>query len=418
MANMLDVAEQNIIVVQSQEYKFFEQLTQKYGIPWSLEEKKSSLLPLSKAYVGYINTPIRTITLKPKYVEIGFEHIVRMYLYVYGYRPTDSAAILDVSSADTSVDVASMFLSNLKRNIQEGIIRTYKREERKSKAIKGRVDYTQTYKNMLVRKRNPVATTVSTLSVKNDINDLIQTALHKLRHVEQFSSESASLSMYFEGAATNVQHGSDLLSSVHFNSNTLRYRRTLIYAAMIIDQLSYSDTGSTIGTDSFLVNFDRLFEDFVAKVLKEIPEKKEFSTWATKKKFARVVGNFAGDEDREYQPDILFRYTAEDEKYDYMPSAYAVLDVKNKAYGVFKNPDIYQMLTYTKLLHGQKSVLLYPSFHNRRPESLELNQEIFKPATISACFVNIAEETGEAFLRSIRMFADTVLKTILDIPLS
>lgn len=87
---------------------------------------------------------------------------------------------------------------------------------------------------------------------------------------------------------------------------------------MIIDQLTYSDKGSSIGTDSFLVNFDRLFENFVAKVLKEIPEKREFTTWSAKKRFADVIGSTGVYSGREYQPDIIYRYKEEDEAFDYM----------------------------------------------------------------------------------------------------
>ena len=418
MTDTNDNAEQNIIAVQKEEEGFFESFTRKYNIRWTYEEKQAGILPLSKSYVGYINTPVRMITLKPKYNEIGFEHIVRMYLYVYGYRPTDSAAVLDVSESDTSADVADMFIKNLRRNVQEGIIRTYDRRRIDTKAVRGSVDYLRTYYNLLRGKRKYVDTRVSILSVDNDYNALIMTALSKLRHIDKYSSTAAGLSMYFEGARSNVIDGSGLLNRIIYNSNTSRYRRTLTYAAMIIDQLSYSDTGSVVGTDSFLINFDRLFEDFVIKILKDVPEKKEFSTWSSVRKFADVSGIEGVYEVREYQPDIIYRFVPEDEKHDYMPSAYAVLDVKNKAHGLFKNADIYQMLTYTRLLHGEKSVLLYPSFYKRMPEKLLLNPSIFTPSEINACFVNIADETGEAFLESVRWFADTVVKVISDIPVS
>lgn len=416
MAEINEIAEQNIITIKDGEYSFFDSFTKKYGIAWSYEEKKNSILPLSKSYVGYITTPIRTLLLKPKYSEIGFEHIIRLYLYVYGYRPTDSAAILDVSDSETSADVADMFIKNLRRNVQEGIIRSYQKESILAESIKGRVNYTKTFKNSMLRKRKFVDTRVSSLSLKNDYNNLILTALKKLQHVKEYTADATELSMYFEGADASVKNGSILLEKINFNSNTSRYRRTLTYAAMIIDQLSYSDQGSAVGTDSFLINFDRLFEDFVAKVLKEVPEKKEFTTWANKKRFADVINASGKYEEREYQPDIIYRYVAEDEKYDYTPSAYAVLDVKNKAYGQFKNADIYQMLTYVRLLHGQKAVLLYPSFHNRHPEVLSLDPAVFSPSTISACFVNIADESGADFLKSIHCFADVVVKTIQDIP--
>ena len=161
MAISTDSAEQNIITIQDGEQAFFEEFTKKYGIDWSYEERKNNILPLSRSYVGYITTPDRIITLKPKYHEIGFEHIIRLYLYVYGYRPTDSAAILDLSNAETSADVADMFLRNLRRNVQEGIIRTYDRESVHTTALKGRVDYTRTYLAAMMRKRKFVDARVS-----------------------------------------------------------------------------------------------------------------------------------------------------------------------------------------------------------------------------------------------------------------
>lgn len=268
----------------------------------------------------------------------------------------------------------------------------------------------------MLRKERFVDTRVSLLSVENDYNSLILAALRKLQHVKGYTSVATELSMYFEGAGPLVKSGRAVLESINFNSNTSRYRRTLTYAAMIVDQLSYNDQGANVGTDSFIINFDRLFEDFVIKVLKDVPEKKEFTTWNAKKRFANIVNNSGRYEEREYQPDIVFRYVEEDEKYDYMPSAYAVLDVKNKAYSQFKNADVYQMLTYVRLLHGQKAILIYPSFYNRPPELLQLDASIFTPETISACFINIADKKGEKFLAATRQFADVVLKTIYDIP--
>lgn len=253
------------------------------------------------------------------------------------------------------------------------------------------------------------------MSINNNINSLILSALEKLKHTDEYFSDAAQLEMYFYGADRNVQNGSGLLQEITFNSNTARYRRTLTYAAMIIDQLTYSDKGASVGTDSFLINFDRLFEEFVAKILKEIPEKREFTTWSTKKRFADVIGSTGVYSGREYQPDIIYRYKEEDEAFDYMPSAYAVLDVKNKAYGQFKNADIYQIMMYAKLLHSEKALLLYPSFTNRRTETLSLNSEIFNPSLIYACFVDIGDESGEKFLQSIHEFANNVVYTIQDI---
>jgi len=415
MREYIDLDNQNIISVLENEEEFFERFTRKHGILWRPEDKYNHILPLSKSYVGYIVTPNRKINLLPKYREIGFEHIFRMYLYVYGYKSSDSASVLDVSKTQNDIDVAQLFFDSLQKNIQTGIIRTYKRTLISSREIKGNVNYRSTYLKHMKRRKHPVDAVVSKLSLDNSYNRLIVSALSKLCHVRNYTSISSKILMYFEGVLDNVDSGSELFESITFNSNTSRYRQTLLYAAMIIDELDYDDVGNSVGTESFIVNFDRLFEDFVAKILINTPEKREFITWKESKKYADIISNGAKFDSRYYLPDILYQFKAEDEKFEYLPSSNAVLDVKNKAYGIFKNADIYQILTYAKLLHSKKALLLYPSFSEKYPDELILNPEIFDPPVIFGCYINIADSTGEKFLNSISFFVETVERIISDI---
>lgn len=415
MEEYLGVADQNIISIIDNEEEYFERFVKKHGIVWRTEDKINRILPLSKSYVGYIVTPIRKINLAPKYKEIGFEHIFRMYLYVYGYKSTDSPGVLDVSETQNDIDVAKLFFESLQKNIQTGILQTYQKSSITSKSIRGRVDFVSTYLNQQKGRRNPVKSVVSKLSLDNQYNRLIASALVKLHHVRSYSSIAAKYLMYFEHVDDKVTNGSMLLESINFNSNTSRYRQTLLYAAMIIDELDYDDVGNSVGTESFIINFDRLFEDFVAKILKDIPKEREFITWTDSKKYGDVLSNGTKLDSREYLPDILYRFKVDDEKREYLPSAYAVLDVKNKAYGTFKNADVYQILTYAKLLHSRKALLLYPSFNKKLPDELVLNPEIFDPSIISGCYINIADNTGENFIESISFFVDTVERVLSDI---
>lgn len=415
MEKYLDVENQNIISIHEEEVEFFERFTRKNGIIWHPEDKYNLLLPLSKSYVGYIVTPKRKINLPTKYREIGFEHIFRIYLYVYGYKPADSPGVLNVSKSQNDIDVAKLFFDSLQKNIQTGIIQTYVKSSLASRNIRGSVNYRKTYMNHLKRKNKPVETKISQLSLDNPQNRLIVTALSKLRHVKGYSSISLRLLMYFENVPDVIESGSSIFETFVFNSNTSRYRQTLLYAAMIIDDLDYDDVGNSVGTESFLINFDGLFEDFVAKVLEDTPNTREFITWNDSKKYADILNNGIRFDSREYLPDILYKFKAEDERFDFLPSSYAVLDVKNKAYGVFKNVDVYQILMYARLLHSKKALLLYPSFSNKYPEELILNPEIFDPSIITGCYINIAEKTGEKFLESIKFFVEMIEKTISDI---
>lgn len=415
MKHYLDGFDQNIIKILDGEEAYFESLVKKNNISWFSEDRKNGILNLSKAYVGYIVTPKRKINLQPKYKEINFEHIFRMYLYVYGYKSTDSSAVLDISKSQNEIDVAKLFLDSLQKDIQLGILQTYQSSSITSKKLKGRINYPKTWMSYVTGRRNFVYSNVSRLTLNNNFNRLIATALLKLRHVKSHSTKASSFLMYFEGVESNIINASKLLESIHFNSNTSRYRQTLIYAAMIIDQLDYDDLGDSIGTESFLINFDRLFEDFVAKVLISVPKEREFITWKSAKKYAEIFSNGIRQDSREYLPDLLFRYIEEDQNQDYLPSSYAVLDVKNKAYGTFKNADVYQVLTYAKILHSKKALLIYPSFSRKNPESLVLNPEIFDPAIITSCYINIADSTGEQFLTAIDFFVDTVERVLMEI---
>lgn len=415
MNEILDIADHHIIKVLDSEEDFFEKFTQRYNIPWKTDDRMNNIFPISKSYVGYIVTPQRKINLLPKYREVKFEHIFRMYLYVYNYKSSDSPNILDVSSTDSEIDVSKLFFDSLQKNIQSGIIQQYLKRSVKARSLSGTVNFTKTYINHLKGKKKPVQSKSSKLTLDNIYNCLIVTALKKLQHVKSYSSLSTSLLMYFEDVEGNIDNGSEAFKSIVFNSNTSRYRQTLMYAAMIIDNLDYDNVGNSVGGESFLVNFDRLFEDFVSKVLKTIPENRDYITWDDSKKYAEIISQGETIDFREYLPDILYKFQAEDEKYDYTASSFAVLDVKNKAYGIFKNADVYQILMYAKLLHSQKALLLYPAFSRRKSEKLLLKNELFDPSEITACFVNIADDTGDNFLESIKIFVATVESILSDV---
>lgn len=402
----------NIIKVSDAEIPFFERFAKKYNIAWLYEEKQENLFSISNSYVGYIVTSVRKINLSPKYDEIGFEHIFRMYLYVYSYQKTDDNSILDISNSNKEIDIANIFLKSVEKNIQQGIYQSYSKRLKNVGAIKGKIRYAKTYQNYLLNKHNYVSSYISGLEINNNINNLIVSALVKLRKIKKYTSRVSSLLMYYQGVSGDVVNGTKALAEINFNSNTNRFKQTLTYASMIIDRLDFDNIGNALGTESFLINFDKLFEDFVAKILTTLPKKKEFLVWSSTKDYGAIHRANGLIEKREYLPDIVYRYVEEDEKMNYFPTAFAVLDVKNKAFSTFKNADIYQILTYARLLSSSKMLLLYPSFDTKATESMVLDPELFSPSIISACFVNICIENGNNFLEEITRFANEVYSTI------
>ncbi|SPP28936.1 conserved hypothetical protein [Brochothrix thermosphacta] len=406
---------QNIIYIKENEFEFFDNFSKKNNINWSEEHKENSIITLNNSLVGYIVTPERKINLLPKYDEVDFEHIFRMYLYIYSYKPTESPRILDISKNQNDLDIAELFFEQLSKNMQLGIIQEYKKKQQELKIVKGKVDYIKTYKKNMINKKNIVYSKVSKLSLNNQINKMIVTALNKLQFINEYSVQARKYLTYFENVDLISENGSEYLKQIKFNSNTSRYRQTLLYASMIIDKLDYENTGSSVGTESFLLNFDKLFEEFIGEILTKVPREREFSIWTKGEEFGSIKDFGVTKEKKFFLPDILFKYLKEDEKFNYASSSFAVIDVKNKAYSTFKNSDIYQIITYARLLHSQKMILIYPSFFKKYPEILSLDSEIFSPSIISGIFVNVCGESGDEFLEDINFFVSMMEKTLFNI---
>ncbi|MFR0515005.1 5-methylcytosine restriction system specificity protein McrC [Limosilactobacillus mucosae] len=410
MSELQGIKNQTIINVLDKEVPFFEEFTRKQGIDWPSDQKNNGLLILSASMVGFIITPYREIKLPVKYSEITFEHILRMYLYVHTYRNNDDAKELDVTSNNDDLDITKSFFRLLEKQLNNGIIRTYEKTNVNSRTVVGRVNWIKSYENILKRKSNPIVAQNYKLTTNNDINRLIVGALNKLSHSNLYALQARNYLDFFSDVKNPIQKkGTNFLHTIVFNSNTNRYRKILNYAAMIIDNTDYSDLGNNTGMQSFLLNFDALYEDFVIKVLTEESHTQGFSTWGRMHVFAQSSFN----NEIVYKPDILFKYIKEDPNNDYKESSFGVLDCKNKAHSVFKNADVYQIISYSRKLAAKKTILLYPSFEPKVHEVLSLDYDLFSPSVIYAVFVNIANDEGEEFLESVRSFAKDVV-TILN----
>lgn len=409
MSNYRSSKNQTIIKVQDREIPFFENFTKNSGIFWSKEQKDNGLLILSASLVGYIVTPYRTIKLPVKYSEITFEHVLRMYLYLYTFRKNDDAKELDISPNSDDLDITKSFFRLLRKETSNGILREYKPANIHEKVVTGHVNWNKTLYNIKKMSNSPITTTKFSLSTDNPINRLIVGALTKLTLSNKYSSTATGFLEFFRDVKNPVKkNGAKHLQNIVFNSNTNRYRKLLNYASMIIDNTDYNDMGKNTSVRSFLLNFDALYEDFVIKILTEESHVQGFSTWNG----MHALGHSSTFGDVTYQPDILFKYQSEDPNNDYKEHAYGVLDCKNKAYSIFKNADIYQIVSYSRKLNSNYAILLYPSFEDTQPAVLNLDYDLFSPASIYAAFINISKDSGEDFLKSIKNFAKTVVSIL------
>ncbi|CAK1254770.1 hypothetical protein LMG30237_ALEAABJJ_01600 [Fructobacillus tropaeoli] len=146
---------------------------------------------------------------------------------------------------------------------------------------------------------------------------------------------------------------------------------------MIIDNLFIDSKLGMNGGESFLQNFDILFEQFIRKILSQTPNR-EYKTWKQSSIFGTVYEKNQKVDERVYIPDIIFKEKQKDSENEFRDSALAVIDVKNKAFSQFKPADIYQILTYSALLKSKIAILVYPSFLDKQPLKFDSDKDCRK----------------------------------------
>jgi 5-methylcytosine-specific restriction enzyme subunit McrC len=168
---------------------------------------------------------------------------------------------------------------------------------------------------------------------------------------------------------------------------------------MILNDLTLSTDGESSSGESLLINFDRVFEDFIKKVLMEYSSLGKFSYWTSSKSFAFC---HQGDEyfERSYLPDLLYDYVDKNGR----QTARAILDMKNKTSLPFHNDDIYQMAFYGQMLSCKKIILCYPGNENRSNTALRFNNEKFFLHKIYGSYMNLAGNSAKEFKDNIASF--------------
>lgn len=403
-------SDNNIIVVQEGEEKFFENFLKKNNIYWGKENKEQSVIVLSKSLVGVIATPIRKIEIKPKFKEVSLNHVMRLYLYIEGYNNSLDDELLDITNSSNFNGISEQFLSSLKQLLSRGLPKEYVLYDEKSSYWKGHVNVVSSIKNSKLLRSNPVTTRYAHLTIDNSVNILIKAALRKLTK-NSSNILAKRLLTYYEGVSDSEGSGEQLYVKIVFNTKNSYLKKICFWAKMILDELFIDTIPGNIGGESFLINFDMLFESFVRKIAIQIPEK-NFSLWKQPRKMGEISleGNNIGN--RIFLPDLLYKESTSEISNDFKDEAYGVIDVKNKAYNQFKPADIYQISMYASLLNAKVALLVYPAFYERGNEVMFIDYKFAPIKYVSAVFVNIISNDSDIFLKSIELFKKRLLEII------
>jgi len=298
--------------------------------------------------VGVIQLETLAVEIRPKLPIERLLFLISYTIDTVGWRDTDFDFVERSSLLDA---IIPGFVSNVRRAINRGVLQGYRLQEDSLQTVRGRIRFDDQ-----IRSRYGIAPPIEVRydEFTDDIeeNRLLKAAIHRLGRL-RIRSEAARRSLRaFDSALVNVQlveyHPRQLPEIGYFRLNS-HYRPAIELAKLILRATTFEVEHGAVRTSAFLVDMNRVFEDFVAIALREslrLPER----VFPQEMRGRRLVL----DEDRKVnlKPDLSW--------WDGGTCVFAG-DVKYKNVnpnGVI-HPDLYQMLAYTIAADLPGGLLIY-----------------------------------------------------------
>lgn len=371
----------------------------KKGMSWDCLDTKQGIMKLPQQYIGYIGLPDRKIIIKPKHPGLTISHILRVYFFLYSAQYSDlDTPMYDVETGN-DINLIAMFIQEMMSVVHRGLPVEYNEKEEDLGFIKGNLKVVPTSLNIMMQRRDAFRCVYDDLTREIPINQVLLAAAKKIEAYTQ-NSDIAYIIRQFG----NVDYGS-VPEDIRFNKNTAYCKKAVSLAYMILHDLTLSTAGESSSGESLLINFDRVFEDFIKKVLMEYSNLGKFTYWAAPRSF----GFFQQGEEhyeRSYFPDLLYDYSEKNGR----QTARAILDMKNKTSLPFHNDDIYQMAFYGQMLSCKKIILCYPTNEEKADMAMRFNDERFYLHKLYASFMNLSGNSAQEFKKNIESFVLKVEK--------
>lgn len=383
----------SLLSLHPEEVPVIQELLSRKGMSWDCLDSLQRVLKLPQQYIGYIGLPSRRIIIKPKHNGITISHLLRIYYFLHSAEYSDlDTPMYDVEGGN-DVNLIAMYIQELLFVVHRGLPVKYIEETNDLNFVRGNLQVLPTKMNILLHKEEAFCCSYADLSRDIDINRLLLAAAKKVELYTKSTELAYIIRQFGEIKDTKIP------SQVTLTKNTAYCKKAVSLAYMILNDLTLSTVGESASGESLLINFDKVYEDFIKKVLMEYSTLGKFSYWTSKRTYASSNSK-DGSLERSYVPDLLYDYTESFGK----PKARAILDMKNKTSAPFHNPDVYQMAFYGQMLNCKKIILCYPSSYDKENNALIFNDEKFFLQKIYAAYMNLAGNTAKEFKQNIQSF--------------
>lgn len=314
----------------------------------------------SSHYVGVAEHGQLRVRIRPKIPATNL-------LFLLGVAP-EELSLADWQKARKSRDFVEvlglLFLHSLESLLAFGLPVSYREQEEDLRSLRGRLDYTE-----IVTRRfgaiPPVPCRFDEISLDTEANRRILAALTSLAAYSGWDSETrgrlASAGQSLSDCVTSVRYGPDIepleqgdIPHIQLGHGASAFATVLSLSQIILERGSIEwERGSALSR-AFVVDMDRVFEQFVHRILGASMGLEHPEWFAHPTVFIDTKGRFRG------YPDIVW--------FSGRRRARLVVDAKWKSTEFGKAEDIKQVAMYCSLLGASDGVLVYaeagqPSVH-------------------------------------------------------
>src|SRR5512132_1168111 len=281
--------------------------------------------------VGTIQLPTLTVRVIPK---LPVSRV--LFLWSHALDPKDwrDEQAPFKEARDLVEAMAHAFVSELERALRRGLLHGYCSIEESAKTVRGRILLREQWANS-VRLRSEVAVAYDEFTSDTLENRLLKAAVERTRRI-RIADEPIRLALgryaRLLGDVSDQYFAQGRIPEVHFTHLNRHYERAIFLARMILSATSFELGDGAVRARGFLINMNRVFEEFVRVALRE-------ALHEPASRFGKRVLWFDQDNTTTLQPDLTWAphgalRLVGDAKYKRI--------VNDNA----PNADLYQMLAY------------------------------------------------------------------------
>ena len=230
------------------------------------KENHYDLVPGS--WIGSLQLPGLEVVIRPKF---PMEKVLFLVSYALGgVRLHETDAHLE-SERSLVEAIVPGFVHQVNRALSSGVVQGYREEEASLPTVRGRILFDDQ-----IRKRYGI---LPPIEVRYDdftedilLNRLLKAAIFRLRQLSLRSEESRRSLRRFDNVLANVElvpFAANNVPVAHYTRLNEHYRPAVELARLILRSTSYELRQGRVQATGFLVDMNRVFEDFVYESLRE-----------------------------------------------------------------------------------------------------------------------------------------------------